>query len=70
MPVEIFDEEIEPTTKLNVAVYSDKGIITPAWWLEIQDRGYYDIAEINAILDCIPNIMDQLTRLVEHFDES
>ena len=69
MPVEIFDEEMEPTTKLNVAVYNDKGIITPAWWLEIQERGYYDMAEINAILDCIPNIIDQLTRLMEYFDE-
>jgi len=67
MSVELFDIDEEPATKLVITIYNDGSDIIPAWWIEILERGYYDIAEIETMLDCFPNIITQLERLVQNF---
>lgn len=65
MSVEIFDIDEEASTKLVIAIYNDGTDIIPSWWVEILEKGYYDIAEIETMLECFPSIMYQLEKLVE-----
>lgn len=66
MAVEIFDEEAEPSTSLHIAIYNVKGSLVPSWWMEIPDEGWYDVAEMETILDCLPSIQIAIEKMVEH----
>jgi hypothetical protein len=67
MSVELFDVDEDPSTTLVLAIYNDGRDIIPCWWLEILEQKYYDIEEIKALLDCIPNVVKQLEKVLEHF---
>lgn len=65
MAVEKFEPDTLPSTSLHLTVYNDDGEIIPAWWLEIEADDNYDLAEIVALLDCLPSISEQLQKLLE-----
>jgi len=67
MPVELFNIDEDPSTTLVIAIYNDGNDIIPSWWLEMIDRDYYDIQEMQAVLDCIPGIVSRLEQFVEKF---
>ena len=67
MSVELFDIDEDPSTTLVLTIYNNGVDIIPSWWLEILEQKYYDIEEIKALLDCIPNIVKQLEKVLEHF---
>lgn len=65
MSVEKFETDQDPSTTLVIAVYNDGTDIIPSWWLEILEQQYYDVAEIEAMLDVIPGIVSRLEEFVE-----
>lgn len=69
MPVEIFNSEETPDTMISIAIYNNNGEIIPSWWISIKNsnRDYYDLDEIRAVIECIPNITTQLQKLVDYF---
>jgi hypothetical protein len=66
MPVEIFNNDLDPSTRLTIDVYNKNGDLTPSWWLEIVRTEQYDVDEIRMLIDCTQSIAKQLERVIEY----
>jgi len=66
MPVEIFNNDLDPSTRLTIDVYNKNGDLTPSWWLEIVRTEHYDVDEIRMLIDCTQSIAKQLERVIEY----
>lgn len=70
MAVEVFSEDLEPSTSLHIVVYRTGKALMPSWWLELpgdDDDDLYDLNEIQAVLNCLPSIKAQLEAILEYF---
>lgn len=71
MAVEIFDEDAVPSTSIHIVVYNNKNHLIPSWWLELpvsDDDDFYNLNEIQSILNCLPSIKKQLESILEYFE--
>jgi hypothetical protein len=66
MPVEIFNNDLDPSTRLIIDVYNKSGDLIPSWWLEIVRTEQYDVDEIRMLIDCTQSIAKQLEKVIEY----
>jgi hypothetical protein len=68
MSVEMFDNNLDPSTRLTIDVYNKNGDIVPSWWIQIVRTDHYDVNEIRMLIDSMSSISKQLEKVIEYLE--